>query len=489
MSLVPRLSQYFKYELAGRTISSISSAILLVLLARLLSPEYYGLLFLSISVLSVIQVFSKLGIARSAARYIAEYKESSPAQIRHIIQKSIYLNILSVLTVSALLLISYENISYHIGNPNLQSFLLVGVVFVFTSASFTYTKYVLQGFDDIYHSSLIRVIERVGRLVITLLLVLLGYGAIGALFGYVLSSFLSSLVGFYILYFRHYTHYSVSEKIEPGLFRRIAEYNISLTGTKLTEKFDKEFDTILIGFFLNPAAVSYYVISKQIVDFLETPAAALGYSVSPTYGSKKATDELETAAQLYETSFNKTLLLYFPAALGLVLIAEELVTFVFGLGYVDAVPVIQIFSIFIILNSITKITDHPLDYLGRAKERAIASGITSICNIVLNIILIPTLGVIGAALATIITYSAYVFIKLVIVFSELPINKKNIMRSVVITIVISIFMAGVVWVVLQYTSGFISILAATVSGLSIWLVFSLLTGAIEWQNIKKIISA
>lgn len=488
MSLVSRLGAQFRVEFAGQIIAAIAGGLLTVLLARLLNPETYGLLFLALSILMIAQVFSKLGIAKSAARYISEYQEKNPGQIANIIERSLAANLVTIVTVSILFLFTHELIAVIVGEPDLTPLLVLGVLFIISESFMIYTRTVAQGFENIKLSATIYAIDRAGRLILAIGLVLLGYGAIGALLGYIVAGLLASVVGFVILYIHHYQSLYKEAEMEPRLFRRILEYNIPLTLTSLTGKIDTQVDTILVGFFLNPVAVSFYVISKQIVEFIEMPATALGFSMSPTYGKQKAGGELATAARMFETTLNHTILLYLPAAIGMFLVADPTVELVFGAEYAGAVPVLQVLSVYLVIHSITDIIDQPLDFLGRARDRAIAKSIASISNVGLNIWLIPLIGVVGAALATVITHSFYISVKLYIIYSELPLNLSRIKRDMLKVSGVASGMATIVLMLSRYITGPLTLTLVILTGILTWSVLSFVIGAIDYNTIVELLS-
>ncbi|ELY42680.1 polysaccharide biosynthesis protein [Natronorubrum bangense JCM 10635] len=231
-------------------------------------------------------------------------------------------------------------------------------------------------------------------------------------------------------------------------------------------------DTVLVGFFLNSTAVGFYVLADQIVQFIETPADALGFTLSPTYGSEKAEGNIKQAANIYETALTQTLAVYIPAAMGVFLVAEPAIIFIFGLEYEGAIIVLQILSIFIILKSVTKITSDGLDYLGRAKSRAYVMTASSILNLILNIILIPHFGVEGAALATVISYSIYTLFNLYLVKIELGVKMERIYSDIIKILFVSIIMAIFVLYLLKYVSGVISLSVVVAFGGLVWLLLS-----------------
>ncbi|WP_418280452.1 flippase [Halorubrum sp. DTA98] len=486
MSLASTLGDRFKAAFAGRVVSVISGAILAVALARLLDPDEYGLLFLSISVFGTIMLFSKLGIAKSTARYIAEYKETNPGQLRHVLRFGFLLNLVAITVVCALVLVTYEWIAQLLREPDLAPFLLIGVFFIAFGTVLTFVRVTLQGFEAIKATAGLRVIDTVSRLILTLGLLVLGYGAIGALVGYILAYLLAMIVGLAYLYRRYYPR-STTEAFEPGLKRRIAEYAVPLTATNTANVLDKRIDTILVGFFIGPVAVAYYTIGKQVIEFIETPMSALGFTLSPTYEAQQAKGNPETAARIYEEALSHGLLFYIPAAAGLILVAEPVVELVFGTEYFGAIPVVQVLAIYAVLQSVTKLTSNGLDYLGRARERAIVKGVSAVLNVVLNVVLIPLIGVVGAAIATVVTYSMYTLANVYIIHTEFDLRVRFILKHIGSVLVIAGVMSFVVSLLLGYITGFLTLFGVVAVGVVVWAVLSIGAGLIDFERIYSVL--
>ncbi|TYT60985.1 flippase [Natrialba swarupiae] len=484
MSLASELGDRFKAEFMGRAVSVISGAILIIVLARLLDPDGYGLLFLAISVLGTIQLISKLGIAKSAARYISKYKESDPDQIPHIIKFSFILNIGSILIVCILLLIGHNFLADLIGEPDLAPLLVLGVFFVAFATLATYVRLIFQGFEAIKPAGALQAIDRGLRAVLAIGFVILGYGAVGALVGYIVAHTAAAALGLGFLYFRFYRGFSPSG-IEVGLRRRIAEYTVPLTATSTARIIDKRVDTILVGVFIGPIGVAYYTLSRQIIEFIVTPIEALGFTLSPTYESEKVKGNTDIAARIYEEALTHGLMLYIPAAAGLILVSEPLIYIVFGEEYAGAVPVLQILGIYAVLQSVKVLTDNGLDFLGRARERAIAKSVAAVLNLIFNIILIPRIGVIGAAVATVITDAMYTIVNVYIMHTEIKIQIIHLVRQVSVILTITLIMSIVVYSTNGFLDGFISLFVMVGVGVVTWFILVTSTGLL---NTKKVYS-
>lgn len=483
MSSRKSLFSRFKVEFGAQLVAAAASGLLMVLLARLLGPDDYGILFLAIAVFGVLGVFSKVGIAKSGARYVAEYKERDPSQLPHIVRTSLTYNVITISIVGVVLFVGHRSVATLIGEPELAPFLLLGVCYLAVETLKVYVRIVLQGFEAIEYASAIYVLDQVSRLVFAVGFVLLGFGALGALAGYVLSYAIAVSVGLGVIYIHLYRPHRGTGPVEAGLQRRIAEYTLPLTATSSANVLDKRVDTILVGFFLNPVAVSYYVLSKQIVTFLEKPVSALGFTLSPTFGAEKASGSIDRAARLYEEALVYSLLLYVPVAAGVVLVANPTIELVFGTEYLGAVIVLQVLAFYAVLQSITKLTSNGLDYLGRAKHRAIVKGITSVLNVLLNIVLIPAIGVVGAAIATVVTYSMYTGTTLYIIHGEFELRLQFLARRLAGIVGVTSVMAGIVFIGVEFVGGVLSLIGIVLVGVAVWGILSVATGLIDLQKL------
>jgi O-antigen/teichoic acid export membrane protein len=484
MSLASRLGNRFKIEFLGQAVVVLSGALLTVALAQLLGADSYGLFSLALSVLWVAQIFSRAGIAKSAARYVAEYRGSDPGQIPHLLKYSFFYLLTVILLVSSVMAAGHRYFASLIGEPDLAPLLLVGVLLIIFATLKRFSRIVLQGFEAIRFGAVIHATDRGLRLIVAITLVSLGYGALGALLGYVIAFAITSAVGIFYIYIKFYRGKERSP-VAKGLSKRILRYAFPLTATSTGNVIDRRMDTILIGFYLGPVSVAYYAITKQIVGFIKMPVDALGFTLAPTYKSQQAKGNSKTATRIYEEALSHGLLVYIPAAAGLALIAEPLIRLIFGQQYLGAVPVLRIMVIYALMLSISTLTSDALDYLGHARERAIIRTTSAFANVFLNIILIPRIGVEGAAIATVVTYSAYTLATVYLMLSELTIRATWLFRSVLSILFVTSAMSVVVFVLIGYVESLLTLLLVVSVGVLVWAVLSMSLGLL---NVREVVS-
>ena len=484
MGFADRLAHGVKASFGARIVKIVTNAVLLVVLTRFLfTTDQYGLLYTVISVVGVASMFATLGLPSSAARYVAEYSEIDASQVPQILRVSVLFVFGFGLLTALVLTVFNSQIAALVDESAVAPLLFVAAVYVVFESLHKYLTGIFQGLNEIALSAAINAIAQIGRLCFVIALVLVGWGVWGALAGYLLGFALSVTIGGYLLYTRFYRTLSTASEIEEGLVRRILEYSVPLTATRGATVIDKKIDTILVTALAGLTPAAFYTVAKQVSEACVAPASSLGYTISPAFGEEKAGDRLERAARLYEYSLEHVLIFYIPATVGLVLVAEPTMRHVFGQEYLGATPVVQVYSLFILANAINKITTDSLDYLGRARIRAIFKGGMAVGNVSLNLLLIPIYGAAGAAVASVITFGSYTVLCVYIITTELPIRFGEIRRPVARVLVIAAVMGVGVALLLPYVSGVVSLGAVIAAGGGIWLVLSAAWGVIDIEQL------
>lgn len=475
MSLLADVGGRFRSEFVGRLVSLVATGTLTVVLARLLSPDGYGLLFLAISIFSTFQLFSNLGLSRSAGKHVAEYREKDPAQVAHVLKRSLGFVLGAIVVVGAVIVMAADPIVELVDEPALGPLLSYGPLFVLVATLLTFVRLALQGFERITHSAIVNAVSSTARVVFACGLVLVGFGVVGALLGYVLAYALTAALGLWFVY-DGVRELPSGAEIEPGLTKRIVTYAVPLTATKAANVVDKRIDVFLIGFFLNAPAVGFYVVARQVVHFVAMPAAALGFTVAPALATRKARSQPDAARGLYEEAYMSVVLLYVPAAAGLFVVAEPFVELAFGADYGGAVPVVQVFAAYLVFAAVNSVTGGALDYVGRARHRAIAQTVAAVTNFGLNVVLIPEFGVLGAAWASLATFGAYTATNVYVVQSEFGIRVREVGAYTGKVLAVSAAMFASTYYVSSSVSGVQSIGAVVALGVVIWAGLSKLFG-------------
>ena len=160
---------------------------------------------------------------------------------------------------------------------------------------------------------------------------------------------------------------------------------------------------LVVQYFLDSTAVGLYGTAVRLVEVLHVPAAAVGAAVAATFVHLRE-HRPERSRDLYAFTVRALLIVYLPIGVGLWLVADALVPFVFGAPFAGSALIVQWYVPFLVFKALSAPASLALVYLGFAGKRALWVLLSALVNVVLMVVLVPWMGIVGAALATQLTY-------------------------------------------------------------------------------------
>jgi O-antigen/teichoic acid export membrane protein len=193
-------------------------------------------------------------------------------------------------------------------------------------------------------------------------------------------------------------------RLNPGFaLRTLRESRIYGMAT-LLNFVAQRLDVICLGAILGAAAAGLYNVSYRLVFFLMMLSQLGSQSVFPL-ATRLFLNSRSEQGRLYRRSVRMVILACLPAAGGLALIAADLVPAIYTDAFRKSVPILQLLTValFVVcLRSVVDVFMLACDLqVARTKLRWISVGL----NLTGNLLLIPLLGIAGAAIATIVAES------------------------------------------------------------------------------------
>ena len=108
-------------------------------------------------------------------------------------------------------------------------------------------------------------------------------------------------------------------------------------------------DITMLSYTCSSDVVGYYSNASKIVKMLANTITGIGAVMLPRLSMCFAEKKIEDIQIIVKNFFNVTLTIAIPAAVGISLISQEIVTLLFGTEFMPAVPTIMILSPLIIL--------------------------------------------------------------------------------------------------------------------------------------------
>ena len=373
-------------------------------MVRYLGAKEYGVYALALSVGGVLALPADFGVTRSAARFIAERREDF-AEVAAVLRHGIRLKAFGAGAVAIGLVLAAGPIADLYGAPGLKTALRIVALVIVVQG---YMYYFNTTFEAIGRNSVgfrLTFVESIVEVSAALALVLAGAGVSGALggraIGYSFGAALGAVLMLRIL--------GRSLRRSPGgsglSARRVARYAGTLFVIDAAFAAFGYIDVLLIGAFLDPADAGFFNAPLQIVTLTEYAALALAAGVGPRLAR---TPDGRPDAAAFRLALRLLLGFQFMLVPPLVVWAPSITNLAFGPGYGASVDVLRVMGPYVLLIGVAPLLALSVNYLGEARQRVpLALGAITL-NAVIDVILIPRIGIVAGAIGTDVAFLLFV---------------------------------------------------------------------------------
>lgn len=157
-------------------------------------------------------------------------------------------------------------------------------------------------------------------------------------------------------------------------------------------------DVLLVGALLSPEAAGIYAVATRLLQFGLAVAMAVGQVSQPMISRLIARGETTETRGLYEIATSWQMLLTWPQYIAIALFAVPILS-LFGSEFAGGAPVVVVLAASAIIGSAAGPVDMVLLMAGKSMWSFWNTALSLAINLTLNLILIPRIGIFGAAIA------------------------------------------------------------------------------------------
>jgi len=258
---------------------------------------------------------------------------------------------------------------------------------------------IFKGFNVIKYKVLIEDFTIiVSRILLLLCCLVFGLGVTGVIMSYLASILLGLIIGI-ILLLKIFPSMRDSN-IKPDLNRReIISYSYPLFLSSFFTIFLNQTDILMLSYYLPADQIGIYSIANRLAVLVFFLASSTFAIFSPAIARLLGKDQREDIESLLNKVTRLILIGTIPIFLIITIFSKEALT-IFGKEFTAGNTALLILASSFLFNSLIGFAGQILGVMGRSKLILINSLGASILNIVLNYVLIPRYGIIGAAMAT-----------------------------------------------------------------------------------------
>ena len=382
------------------------------LLSRRLGAEALGIYSYTYSIVSLFVVIAELGFYRYGLREIAKVRDNQK-QLNQTYSNIFFTHIINALVVLSLFIFSV----FCFYQTSDKKFLLIQGILIFNNLidnSFLYIC--LENIKPI------AIRDGMTKLIAFALIILL-IKSPDDLMVYItlmaLSATISKLIS--LLYSRKFVTFIKPEiKVCMTIYRPMLLLMIPALASVIYQSMDK----IMIGWFYNETHVGYYdCASKALIP--RNIITALGTVLCPSIANLYASNQKEIAKQKITYSFTVSMIMALSFMFGISAIAQDFAPWFWGKSFATCSPMLIGLSISIPIWTIGEVIRNQfLLPTGRDKEYTWVFVAGVVTNAIVNSILIPQYGAMGAIIATTVAEIEMSLIQLYLVRKDLPLVKQ-----------------------------------------------------------------
>ncbi len=377
------------FFIAALIFQKFFSLVYFALLARFLGVEDLGKYAFAISFTTIFTIFIDFGFTPVLTRKLSQNEGDISKIFSTILSLKIFLSAIVYIGVLVLItLLHYEPII-------VKLVLISGMVMIFDSFTLTFWG-IFRGRHILFYESL-------GNILVQIILVCVGLGILftssNLLFqmsALLMASIFHFFYAWYLLWKKIHISFqwNFNTKEIQKLLRESSFFGIGAIFNRITGSLD----SILLSKLAGLNAVGFYSTSYRLVSALQFIPLAFSASIYPAMSAAFQKDDARLS-RLFEKSSIMLLVIIFPISFGAFVIADLLITTIYGTEYISSILSFKILIFSLIFTFLHFPVGSCLNAIHKQKITTKNQGIAMAVSIILNVLLIPIFGFVGASIA------------------------------------------------------------------------------------------
>jgi stage V sporulation protein B len=392
------------FAFATKMVGAALTAALTIFLGRRLTASEYGAFAFALSLVLIAQLVADLGLTSSASAFLGARRRDLPAAAM-VLRTTLGMKVVLAASTSAVLFAVAAPLCDVFGVPEATAATRVIAVSLFSESLFLLVLATFVSLARVRNNTIIAFWESVTETTASVVLVLLGAGAAGAAAGRAIGYTVGVLVGVVLLRRLLGPLGPGHPRLTPEIRRQVLNYSAALIVVDAAFRVFESIDVLLIAALLGSSeSVGAFQLPMRLVMFLDYPAGAVSVAVAPRLSQGPDGPDLRT----FTTALRLTTMLQMIFVAPLLVWPETVISVLFGDKYPEAPAVLRGLVPFVVFSGIAQLVTVSVNYLGEGRRRVPIAVLMLAVNVVIDLILLPRIGVVGGAIGTSVAYAIWV---------------------------------------------------------------------------------
>lgn len=408
MSAARRLFKNTGVLIVAQGFQTILSFYLIITISKLLGVGGFGAYTTIFSYLAIFQIFASFGLKNLLTREIAQNRSEVAGYLTNSSLISVPFSIICIgLLLALVYFLGYEGI--------IITATLILSISLIASALIDCFEGVLVGLEKLDIIGIFSIAENLLRVVLSLLFLYKGHGLISLVVIFTAVRFAKLL--FYLLYV-HFKIEKIKFKVNLESSRKLIKSAKTFAFIMACVTIYWKADVIMLSKIAGVSEVGIYSAAFRILFLGMILVDSFVNSLYPVISNyfKSSRENFEIACR---KASRLLILVALPISIAVSLQAEKIILLLFNEEYLPAAKVLQILIWCLIPYALSQIFAYALLASNQQKVDLGVNASSMVANIVLNLILIPRYGIMGATIATFVSIHLYVALQIPFIINKL----------------------------------------------------------------------
>lgn len=366
-----------------------------IFLARSLSIDLFGRYNLVTSVVTIFSFLPDIGIGLIVVREIAKKTYNMSLLLGNTFIVGSTMSIVTILVV-----LSFGIMADFSGE--VMFLLFISTLTLLFSQIRSVPLFYFDGVEKMEYSAILKALNSLLFVGFGTLGFILGFGLTGIIVGFLIGSIVSSFVTWTVFFGKKI---KITLRLNKEIIKHLVKGGLPLGIAAFSALIYSNIDSIILERMLSEKALAIYSSANKfgptLMQLLNVPFVVAIYPAL----SRLSHEDSSRFKKAILKSIGAVLLWSVPASIGVALFAG-VIPIIFGERYVEGIPILRILIFFVPFASLSALLYKVLIVINKQNWYLAISILGAFLNVALNLLLIPQIGILGAAIASVATHAS-----------------------------------------------------------------------------------
>lgn len=344
---------------------------------RVLGPENMGTVNFSQTIYGYFYIFAGFGVYQYGLREVSRVRDNKEKL------SSVFTNLFIFTLITNIITVAIYVIFIHNSYYGSQTYVACMIMTFNLVANVFYIEWLNEALENFGFITIKTIVVRIIYVILLLTTVRSSDNLKEYMIVLVLYTLLNNLLSFIYIKRRikfNFSNIKLKKHIKP-MFLVVILSNANVLYTQL--------DRLMLGQFVSTVSVAYYATAQNISTMINTLLLTVITVTIPRLSNYVANDSDEEYLTLLDKISKLYFLFLFPASIGMFLLSKEIILLYGGSEYMASVPIMMVFSLYIISLGYDTILSNQVMYTRRKEKQQVKIiFIGGLINLLLNILLV-----------------------------------------------------------------------------------------------------